>query len=228
MRVMVLVKATDDSERAFSPRPRCSRRWANIMTSWSRPASCARPTASSPPRRASVLRTMVSSVRSSTGLPRNPRFGRRLLALGGQGHGRGGRLGEALPQSHAGTERDRNPAAVRDGRFASKPDIDRLTLSGPSRPRLNTAASDLPRNYWPMSRLPMARGHRRQYKKQTSARPLLALSGHQCPRRAMSALRGKADAFSCSPSCPLMTQSGHGREPGRRPPDGHTAAHYLG
>ena len=49
---------------------------------------------------------------------RNPRTGRRLLALGSQGHGRGGRLGEALPQSHAGTERDRNPAAVRDGRSA--------------------------------------------------------------------------------------------------------------
>lgn len=30
--------------------------------------------------------------------------------------GRGGLLGEALPQSHAGPERD--PAAVRDGRFA--------------------------------------------------------------------------------------------------------------
>ncbi len=29
--------------------------------------------------------------------------------------GRSGRLGEALSQSHAGTERDRNPAAVRDG-----------------------------------------------------------------------------------------------------------------
>jgi hypothetical protein len=28
---------------------------------------------------------------------------RRLLTLAGQGHERGGRLGEALPQSHAGT-----------------------------------------------------------------------------------------------------------------------------
>src|SRR6185369_5136119 len=25
----------------------------------------------------------------------------------------------------------------------------------------------------------------------------------------MSVFRGKADAFSCSPTCPLMTQSGH-------------------
>src|SRR4029453_19651388 len=25
----------------------------------------------------------------------------------------------------------------------------------------------------------------------------------------MSAFKGKADAFSCSPTCPLMTQSGH-------------------
>jgi hypothetical protein len=37
----------------------------------------------------------------------------------------------------------------------------------------------------------------------------MAPSGHRCPPRAMSALRGKADAFSCSPTCPLMTQSGH-------------------
>jgi hypothetical protein len=44
-----------------------------------------------------------------------PRTGRRLLALGSQRDKRGGRLGEALPQSHAGTERDRNPPAVRVG-----------------------------------------------------------------------------------------------------------------
>ncbi len=58
---------------------------------------------------------MVPAVRSSTGFRRDPRAGRRLLALGSQGQGRDGRLGEALPQYHAGTERDRNPAAVRDG-----------------------------------------------------------------------------------------------------------------
>jgi hypothetical protein len=49
------------------------------------------------------------------GLSPNPRAGRRFLALGSQGQGRDGRLGEAQPQSHAGTERHRNPAAVRDG-----------------------------------------------------------------------------------------------------------------
>jgi hypothetical protein len=43
---------------------------------------------------------------------RASRAGRRLLALGSQGHGQGGRLGEVLPESHARTERDRNPAAV--------------------------------------------------------------------------------------------------------------------
>src|SRR5581483_371727 len=47
-------------------------------------------------------------------------LGRRLLALGGQRDRRGCLLGEELPQSHAGTERNRNPAAVRDGGFASK------------------------------------------------------------------------------------------------------------
>src|SRR5262249_1940308 len=47
---------------------------------------------------------------------RGPRADRRLLDLGGQGHGRGRGLGEALPQSHAGSERDRDPAVLRGGR----------------------------------------------------------------------------------------------------------------
>jgi len=41
---------------------------------------------------------------------------------------------------------------------------------------------------------------------------LLALSGLFQPSRRMSAFRGKADASSCSPRCPLMTQSGHDLE----------------
>src|SRR5882757_2916352 len=70
---MVLVKATDDSEKGILPRPRCSRRWADLMTSFAMPASCSPPTASSPPRRASVLRSMVPAARSSTG--RSPKPG---------------------------------------------------------------------------------------------------------------------------------------------------------
>ena len=48
MRVMVLVKATEDSEQGFSRRPdaRCSRRWADSTMSCARPASCSPPTAS--------------------------------------------------------------------------------------------------------------------------------------------------------------------------------------
>ncbi len=51
MRVMVLVKATDDSEKGFLPTPEAMRRWrrwADLMRSWSRPASCSPSTASSP------------------------------------------------------------------------------------------------------------------------------------------------------------------------------------
>src|ERR1044071_7345991 len=39
--------------------------------------------------------------------------------MGSQGHGRGGGLGKALPQSDAWPQRNRNPAAVRDGGFAA-------------------------------------------------------------------------------------------------------------
>ena len=57
MRVMVIVKATEDSEKGIPHAriPRCSRRWASSMKNWSRPASCSPATGSSPPRRASVI-----------------------------------------------------------------------------------------------------------------------------------------------------------------------------
>ena len=60
MRVIVFVKATDDSEKGILPTTEMfDRRWADTMRSWSMPVSCSPPTASSPPRRASVLRSMV-------------------------------------------------------------------------------------------------------------------------------------------------------------------------
>jgi hypothetical protein len=37
----------------------------------------------------------------------------------------------------------------------------------------------------------------------------MAQSGLFPPLRRMSVFRYRADAFSCSPTCPLMTQSGH-------------------
>jgi hypothetical protein len=113
MRVMVLVKATEDSEKGYSPEPSTTKmmeamgrfndelRKAGIllMADGLKPSSHGKRIAFDGPGR-----TVIDG-----------RTGRRLLALGSQGHGRGGRLGEALPQSHAGTQRDRNPAAVRDG-----------------------------------------------------------------------------------------------------------------
>ena len=119
MRVMVLVKATEDSEKGFLPTPEAMEameamgrfndelRNAGIMLTADglKPSSQGKRIAFDGPGR-----TVIDGPFAA-----DPRAGRRLLALGGQGHGRGGRLGEALPQSHAGTERDRNPAAVRDG-----------------------------------------------------------------------------------------------------------------
>ena len=49
-----------------------SQGWGAPVRSWSMPASCSSPTASSPPLRASVLRSMVPAVRSSTGLSPRP------------------------------------------------------------------------------------------------------------------------------------------------------------
>ena len=118
MRVMVLVKATDDSEKGFLPTPETMQsmeamgrfndelRNAGILRAADglKPSSQGKRIAFDGPGR-----TVIDGPFAET---------RELVAgfwLGSQGHGRGGRLGEALPQSHAGTERDRNPAAVRDG-----------------------------------------------------------------------------------------------------------------
>jgi hypothetical protein len=120
MRVMVLVKATEDSEKGFQATPETKAamepmgrfndelRKAGIlrMADGLKPSSTGKRVAFD-----GVGRTVID------GPARRPaaRAGRRLLAVGGQGHGRGGHRGEALPQSHAGTERDRDPTIVPDG-----------------------------------------------------------------------------------------------------------------
>ena len=106
MRVMVLVKATEDSEKGFLP------------TTEAMEAMHAMGRFNDELRNAGVL-VMADGLQPSSqahcvrwsrpyghrrAFRRNPRAGGRLLALGSQGHGRGGRLGEALPQPYAGTE----------------------------------------------------------------------------------------------------------------------------
>src|SRR5882724_10647523 len=59
--------------------------------------------------------------------------GRRLLDLGREGPGRGGRLGEALPQPDAGAKRDRDPAVLRGGGFPVKRRTS-VTDEGPENP----------------------------------------------------------------------------------------------
>lgn len=54
-----------------------------------------------------------SRTQASRGSPGCRGPGRRLLAMGGQGHGRGGELGHQVPESYACTKRDRDQAAVR-------------------------------------------------------------------------------------------------------------------
>jgi len=105
MRVMVLVKATDDSEKGILPTIEALEAMGRYNDEL---------------RNAGIMRVADGLKPSSQGKriafdgPGRTVIDGRLLALGSRGHGRGGRLGEALPQPHAGTERDRNPAAVRD------------------------------------------------------------------------------------------------------------------
>ncbi len=121
MRVMVLVKATEESEKGMLP----TTEMFEVMGRYNeelvnagimRAADGLKPSAHG--KRIAfdgTGRTVMDGPFAET-----RELVAELLALGGQGHGRGGRLGEALPQSHAGTERDRNPAAIRDGGFAMR------------------------------------------------------------------------------------------------------------
>ena len=108
MRVMVFVKATEDSEKGILP----TKELLEAMGRYNEELTEALFAGQAHRLRRSQPQRHRRSVR------RDARTGRRLLALGGQGHGRGRQLGEALPQSHAGTERTRDPPALRDGRFS--------------------------------------------------------------------------------------------------------------
>ncbi len=109
MRVMVIVKATKDSEAGMMPTAAMFEEMtrfnvelcnAGIMLSGDgqKPSSAASASRSTEP--AGVLRTARS---------RDERTERGLLDLAGQGHGRGAGVGETLPQSDARCERYRNP-----------------------------------------------------------------------------------------------------------------------
>ncbi len=119
MRVMVFVKATEDSETGQFPEPWTSEmmaamgrfndelRDAGILLAADglKPSSQGKRVAFDGPGR-----TVIDALR------RDPRTGRGLLDLGGQGHGRSGRLGKALPQSDDGTG-----ARSKSGRFTKCP-----------------------------------------------------------------------------------------------------------
>jgi hypothetical protein len=119
MRVMVFVKATEDSEKGILPTTETAEmfqamgrfndelRNAGVLLAADglKPSSQGKRIAFDGPGR-----TVIDGPFAET---RELVAGFWLWEV--KGHGRGGRLGEALPQSHAGTERDRNPAAVRDG-----------------------------------------------------------------------------------------------------------------
>ena len=108
MRVMVLVKATDDSEKGL------------LNTEWATGMLEAMGKFNDELRDAGILVSADGLKPSAQGkrvafdgpeppcdrrtLRRDEGTGRRILALGGRRHGRGGGLGAALSESHAGAE----------------------------------------------------------------------------------------------------------------------------
>ena len=93
MRVMVLVKATEDSEKGFFP----TTETMEMMEAMGR--------FNDELRNAGILLAADGLKPSSQGaywVRWYPRASRRLLALGGQGYGRDRRFGEALPNPMPG------------------------------------------------------------------------------------------------------------------------------
>ena len=122
MRVMVIVKATKNSEAGVHARARsCSPTWASSTRSWSRPASCWRATACT--RAQGQARALLGRQEDRHRRPvrRDQGARRRLLDLAGEVDGRGGRVGAPLPGSDARRGvRARDPPGLR-GRGLRRP-----------------------------------------------------------------------------------------------------------
>jgi hypothetical protein len=97
MRVMVLVKGTEESEKGFLPTAE-TRQMLDAMEKFNNELREA--------GKANCIRRQFPQGHRRAIRPA-PRAGRGLLALASKGYGRSRRLGEALSQSYAGTERDR-------------------------------------------------------------------------------------------------------------------------
>ena len=118
MRVMVLVKATKDSEAGIMPSTELFEAMGKyneqlVNAGIMKAGDGLQPSA----KGKRVAFDGAEPHRHRRTFARDQRARRRLLDLGGQGHGGGGRVGEALPESDARPERDRNPAGLRVGRL---------------------------------------------------------------------------------------------------------------
>ena len=121
MRVMVFVKATEDSEKGFAPTPEMKASMEEmgrfndelVKAGILKDGDCDGLTPSSQGKRVAFDGPARTVVDGPFGRPRDLVAGFWLLES--QGHGRGSRLGEALSQSHARIERDRDPPDLRPG-----------------------------------------------------------------------------------------------------------------
>src|SRR4051812_3587099 len=118
MRVMVLVKATKDSETGAMPSAELLAAMGQYNEELVKAGILLAGEGLQPSVRGKRVafddpsRTVIDGPFAETS-----EFDCRLLALAGQGHVRGNRMGEALPQSNARPERNRNPPSVRGRRL---------------------------------------------------------------------------------------------------------------
>ena len=87
MRVMVLVKPTDDSEKGILPTTEMFEAMGKYSEELINAGIMRAGDGLKPSSQGSVLHSMVPHARSSTAFRRNPRVGRRLLAVGSQRYG---------------------------------------------------------------------------------------------------------------------------------------------
>jgi hypothetical protein len=124
MRVMVFVKATEDSENGHFPEPftsemmKATGRFNDELREAGVLVLAEGLTASSKGKRVAFDGPGRTVIDGPFANPRELVAGFWLWEV--QGYGRGGCLGEAHPQSHAGTQRDRNPADRMRNRFCKE------------------------------------------------------------------------------------------------------------
>ena len=116
MRVLVIVKATTDSESGRMPDPEMIAAMGRFNEELAQAGILLAADGLHPSMRGKRVH-FAGKNRHRRPVRRNEGTRRRLLAVAGEIDGRGGRMGEALPEPDARRLRHRDPPAVRGGRL---------------------------------------------------------------------------------------------------------------